>query len=155
MRILVVAILFLLPSVAFAQILFNEVTLSPTEERFIELYNSGDTDVDLTGWYIQRKTATGSTFGSLVASSKFENKIIKARGYFLIARSAFPFADISLDTLSLTESNTLIIKDSEREVIDQLAWGALDEGKSYQKTITGEWVTSARTPREENLGGSG
>ena len=73
MRILVVAILFLLPTVAFAQILFNEVTLSPTEERFIELYNSGDADVDLTGWYVQRKTATGSTFGSLVSSSKFEN----------------------------------------------------------------------------------
>lgn len=152
---LVVTLLFCAPSFVYAQVLFNEVELLPTEERFIELYNSGDTDVDLTGWYIQRKTATGNTFGSLVASSKFENKIIKAHGYFLIARSALPFADISLDTLSLTESNTLLIKDPEREVIDQLAWGALDEGKSYQKTATGEWVIAERTPREENLGASG
>ncbi|OHA78692.1 MAG: hypothetical protein A3B07_00365 [Candidatus Yonathbacteria bacterium RIFCSPLOWO2_01_FULL_43_27] len=150
MRILVVAILFLLPSVAFAQILFNEVTLSPTEERFIELYNSGDADVDLTGWYVQRKTATGSTFGSLVSSSKFENKIIPARGYFLISRSTLPYSDIVLDTLSLTESNTLHLKNPEREVVDQIAWETVSEGRSYQKLSTGEWVIGQSTPRAQN-----
>lgn len=153
MRILVVAILFLLPSFAFAQILFNEVALSPTDERFIELYNSGDADVDLTGWYIQRKTATGSTFGSLVSSTKFENSIITARGYFLISRSALSGSDIVLDTLSLTESNTLQLKNSEREIVDQLEWGTIAEGKSYQKLSTGEWVTGERTPHAQNREG--
>lgn len=153
MRILFVAILFLLPSLAFAQILFNEIALSPTDERFIELYNSGGTDVDLTGWYIQRKTATGSTFGSLVSSSKFENNIITAHGYFLISRSTLPYADITLDTLSLTESNTLHLKNPEREVIDQTEWGAIAEGKSYQKLSTGEWVIGERTPRTQNREG--
>lgn len=153
MRILVVAILFLLPSVAFAQILFNEVALSPTEERFIELHNSGDVDVDLTGCYIQRKTATGSTFGSLVSSSKFENKIIPAHGYFLISRSALSDSDIVLDTLSLTESNTLHLKNPEREIVDHVAWGTITEGKSYQKLSTGEWVTGERTPRAQNKEG--
>lgn len=150
MRVLFVTVLFLLPSLASAQILFNEIASSPAHERFIELYNSGDTDIDLTGWYIQRKTATGSTFGSLVASTKFENKIISAHGYFLIARSALPDADIILDTLSLTESNTLHLKNPEREIVDQIVWATIDEGKSYQKLSAGEWVVGQRTPRAQN-----
>lgn len=153
MRILFVAVLFLLPSLASAQILFNEIELLPTDERFVELYNSGDTDVVLTGWYIQRKTATGSTFGSLVSSSKFENKIISAHGYFLIARSAFSDADIVLDSLSLTESNALQLKNPEREIVDQIAWEAVSEGKSYQKLSSGEWVIWERTPRTQNKEG--
>lgn len=155
MRILFVAILFFLPSLTHAQILFSEIALSPTDERFIELYNSGSADVNLTGWYIQRKTATGSTFGSLVSSSKFENKIITAHGYFLISRSILPDSDIVLDTLSLTESNTLHLKNPEREVVDQVAWEAVSEGKSYQKLSSGEWVTGERTPRTQNREGGG
>jgi hypothetical protein len=150
MRTIFVVVLFIFPSFTYAQILFNEVELLPTEERFIELYNSGDVDVDLTGWYIQRKTATGSTFGSLVSSSKFENKIIPARGYFLISRSTLPYSDIVLDALSLTESNTLHLKNPEREVIDQIAWETVSEGRSYQKLSTGEWVIGQSTPRAQN-----
>ncbi len=154
MRTLSFVFLFLLPSLVHAQILFNEVTLVPTEERFIELYNSGDADVDLTGWYIQRKTATGSTFGSLVSSTKFENTTISAYGYFLIARSAFSDADIVLDTLSLTESNTLHLKNPEREIVDQVAWTTIPEEKSYQKLSTGEWAVGEKTPRAQNSGGA-
>ncbi len=153
MRILFVAVLSFLPFIASAQILFNEVELLPTDERFIELYNSGDTDVDLTGWYMQRKTATGGMFGSLVSSSKFENKIIASHGYFLISRSVFSGTDITLDTLSLTESNALQLKNSAREVVDQIAWEAVSEGKSYQKLSSGEWVIGERTPRTQNKEG--
>lgn len=153
MRTLFVVALFLFPPLVHAQILFNEIELLPAPERFIELYNSGDADVDLTGWYIQRKTATGSTFGSLVSSTKFENKIIDAHGYFLISRSDLSDSDIILDTLSLTESNTLQLKNPDREVVDQIEWGSIAEGKSYQKLSTGEWVIGERTPRVQNREG--
>jgi len=63
-------------NLARAGVIINEVQLSPTEERFIELYNPGGSSVELTGWYIQRKTETGSAFGSLVSKTYFENKAI-------------------------------------------------------------------------------
>ena len=66
-----------------ASVVINEVQVSPTEERFLELYNNGSSSIDLTDWYIQRKTATGSDFGSLVSKTYFQNKIIKTDGYFL------------------------------------------------------------------------
>ena len=66
-----------------ASVVINEIQISPTEGRFIELYNNGDSYVDLTNWYIQRKTASGA-FGSLVTKTNFENKSIGPNSFFLI-----------------------------------------------------------------------
>ena len=48
---LLFTIIFLFPNLAFADVFINEIQTYPTEERFIELYNTGDSSVDLTGWY--------------------------------------------------------------------------------------------------------
>ena len=106
-----------------AKILINEIQAYPTGERFIELYNPNSSAVNLTDWYIQRKTQTGSSFGSLVSKTYFENKIIDAYGYFLISRTSLENADIILDNLTITESNTIQIKNSNGEIIDKIGWG--------------------------------
>jgi hypothetical protein len=145
------AIFLITFSIANAQVVINEVQISPTGERFIELYNIGDSDIDLTDWYIQRKTATGSSFGSLVTSPNFENKIIKASGYFLISRSSIAGADIILDTMTLTEFNTVRLRDSKREDVDYIELGNINEEESYQRMLSGEWITASPTPGSANL----
>lgn len=104
-------------------ILISEIQIYPTGNRFIELYNPNDSPINLTGWYIQRKTQTGSNFASLVSKTNFENKIINARGYVLISRNASGEADIFLDNLTITESNVLQLKNSNGEIIDKVGWG--------------------------------
>lgn len=131
---------------AFAQVVITEVQIAPIDARFIELHNTSDADVDLTGWYIQRKTATGSSFNSLVTKTYFENKTIAAGGYFLISRGSISDADIVKGNLTLTESNTLRIRNSDGEDVDQVEWGSVEEGKSYQKTLSGSWIVAAPTP---------
>jgi len=64
---------------ASAEVVINEIQLAPAEARFIELHNTGQAAVNLTDWYIQRKTATGTEFGSSVSKTYFESKTI-ARG---------------------------------------------------------------------------
>ena len=148
-------------NLAYADVVINEIQLSPTGERFLELYNTADSVVDLTGWYIQRKTATGSNFGSLVSNPNFEGKTIGVHDYFIISRNSLSSSDIVLDSLTLTESNTIQIKNSNEEVVDKVGWGnASDcgnpcpsnppEGQSIQKTGTGSWVASAPTPGASN-----
>jgi hypothetical protein len=105
------------------KILINEVQAYPVENRFIELYNPNNSSVDLTSWYLQRKTQSGASFGSLVSKTYFEGKTINANGYFLISRNALTGADIILDDLTLTESNTIQIKNSNGEMVDKLGWG--------------------------------
>jgi len=147
-------------NLARAGVIINEVQLSPTEERFIELYNPGGSSVELTGWYIQRKTETGSAFGSLVSKTYFENKAINADDYFLISHDSIPNADIVLGSLTLTESNMIQLKNSNQEIVDKIGWGEASDcegacapnpatGKSIQK-MDDDWIVSASTPGEEN-----
>lgn len=149
MRIALIIFLFLFPYFASAAIFINEVQISPIKERFIELYNSDSSDVDLTGWYLQRKTATGGSFSSLVSSTQLAGKTIKAQSYFLISRSQLSNSDILAD-LTLTESNTIRIRDSKGKDVHQVEWGSLTEGKSYQRTTSNSWIISAPTPGVAN-----
>lgn len=145
-----------------ASVVINEVQISPTEGRFIELYNSGDNSIDLTNWYLQRKTATG-TFGSMVTKTNFEGKSIDANGYFLISKSGLTGADIVIDTLTLTESNTIQLKDGSGNVINKVGWGETNDcqnpcapnptsDQSISRTSNGEFAISTPTPREINGG---
>ena len=147
-------------SLAQAQITINEVQLSPTEERFLELYNTSNEPVDLTGWYIQRKTLEGTTFGSLVSKPNFEGKIIGANDYFVISRTSFSNSDVVLGTLTLTESNTIQIKNTAGEVVDLICWGENcstvsnpTEGKSIQKNGN-SWVVAGPTRGNANQSSS-
>ncbi len=154
MRYLVLLFFVFSYSTASAQVVINEIQISPIGERFIELYNSGSSDVDLTGWYIQRKTATGGSFSSFVSSTKFENKLIKAGGYFLISRSTLTNSDIIVDSVSLTESNTLRIRDSKGNDVDQSEWSSIDDGKSYQRKSNGGWGIAVPTPGTATIEGT-
>lgn len=113
-------------------IVINEIQINPIEQRFIELYNSNDKDVDLTGYYIQRKTATSDSWGSFVSSTKLEGKIIPANGYFLISRQLAD-SDILLD-ITLSDDNSLALKNSEREIVDKVGFGLANDFEIAQAT---------------------
>lgn len=143
---------FLFAHTAFAAVYLNEIQIAPTNERFIELYNSDNATVDLTGWYIQRKTATGNSFSSLVTSTELAGKIIRPNDYFLISRSQMSNSDVVVGDLTLTESNTVRMRDSKGKDIDQVAWGSIDAVKSYQRTSSDGWFMGAPTPGAVNAG---
>ncbi|MFA6257839.1 MAG: lamin tail domain-containing protein [Candidatus Paceibacterota bacterium] len=113
-------------NLAQASVVINEIKISPTEDRFIKLYNQDNAEVDLTNWYIQRKTQTGTSFTSLVTKTYFENKKINANGYFLISRAQMENSEIVVDNLTLTESNVIQLKNSSGEVVDKVCWGDVD-----------------------------
>jgi len=161
----IIGLLFSKFSFAEASILINEVGLYPTDGRFLELYNDSGSAVDLTDWYIQRKTATGSSFGSLVSKTNLEGKTINAHGYFVISKEAFSGSDVVLGTLTLTESNTIQIKNSAGDVVDKVGWGDSsdcqsscpsnpEDGKSIQRISDGSWIISTPTPGTENSSGA-
>lgn len=159
-------IFFLLVSFCFvrfahASVVINEVKINPVAERFIELYNSGSSSVDLTEWYIQRKTINGSDFTSLVTKTYFNGKSIASGGYFLISRSEMTNSDIVLGTLTLAESDTIQIKNTSQELVDKIGWGNSNdcgnicapnptEGNSIQKISDGSWIIASPTPRSLN-----
>lgn len=151
-KLLLLALIFFAQT-ASAQVVFNEVQISPTGDRFIELYNQSNNDIDLTGWYIQRKTITGSTFNSLVSSTQFKGKTIKANNYFVISRGQIQSSDMVVGDMTLTPSNTIRMRNANGEDVDQLTWTTISDGTSYQKSATNTWITGTPTPGASNTGG--
>ncbi|OGJ03594.1 hypothetical protein A3G06_02010 [Candidatus Nomurabacteria bacterium RIFCSPLOWO2_12_FULL_46_14] len=147
---------------ASAEVVINEIQLAPAEARFIELHNTGQAAVNLTDWYIQRKTATGTEFGSSVSKTYFESKTIAPGDYFLISRSPLPDSDIVLGDLTLTESNTIQIKKSAQEVVYKIGWGDSSEcggvcvanpgeGQSIGRNVDTSWaIIMTPTPGAAN-----
>jgi hypothetical protein len=161
--ILLVLLSFCFINFAHAGVIINEVKISPIAERFIELYNSGSSSVDLTDWYIQRKTINGSDFTSLITKTYFNGKSIASGGYFLISRSEMSNSDVVFGTLVLAESDTIQIKNASQEVVDKVGWGSSSdcggicapnptEGNSIQKISDGSWIIASPTPRSLNSG---
>ena len=105
-----------------SKILINEIQILPIENRFIELYNPNEIEINLTGWYLQRKTEKGSSWISCVSSTQFEGKTIQPKSHFLISRN-LENSEILLANLTLSENNSLVLKNSDREIVDLVGWG--------------------------------
>jgi len=113
------------------KVLISEIRLLPTSQRFIELYNPNDSDINLTGWDIQRRTATGSDFDFFVPKARFENRIIPAKSFLVIARENISQADIILPELALTNSNAIQLRNASNTIVDKVGWG---NASSFQGT---------------------
>jgi hypothetical protein len=134
-------------------ILISEIQISPIDQRFVELYNPNDTDIDLTNWYLQRKTATGFDYTSFVSKNNFKDKIILAKSYFLISRTNL-LADIFKDNLTLTKDNFFVLKNPNQDIFDEviLIGQNPDEGKSLCRNdfLNLNWEFCLPTPKTKN-----
>lgn len=126
----------------FALVVINEVqieTESNTNDEFIELYNNGNTEIDLTNFSIYKKTSSGSE-SSIVAKSRFENKKILANGILFLAREGEYTGSKTVDiywpnSYSLASNNTLTLyRDFDSKTIeDSVSWG---EVKTFKRSNT-------------------
>ena len=116
---------------------------SSATDEFVELYNPTESAIEISGWKLQYKSATGSTWydrGTLPA-----NTFIAAHGFFLITPSAYvgpPTADFTSAAwssgMAAAGGHERIIDASAVEV-DKVGWGtALDpEGGSVAPAHAG------------------
>ena len=135
-------------SIFYPKILISEAQID-LNQRFIELYNPTSEVVNLTGWYIQRKTKNALSWGSLVSSPNFEGKLIQPLGYFLIARASASVPDILVSDLTLSEDNAIALKNPNQDMSDKVGWGLAPEyeGIAAQNPLLGKslgrkWVTA-------------
>jgi len=118
---------FLVKGISLAQeppatILFSEVLMgSPTNasDEFIELFNASGSDIDLSGWQISYKSATGTTWYKKATIEP--GKVLAPNSYYLIA--TLIDADTKMSSGLAQTGGNLRITDSAGNVIDKLAWG--------------------------------
>ncbi len=121
--------------ISYPKILINEIKIADKDseneiivkDEFIELYNPNNFSVDLTNWYIQKKTKEGDSFNSLVTKSVLEGKLINPEDYFVIGNILSPVAStcdaLWADNYSLAKDNTIALKNPLGEIVDKVGWG--------------------------------
>jgi len=136
------------------QVVINEIawagTVADASDEWIELYNAGDSDVDLTGWTL---AAADATPDFVIAG---ENPIIVAHGFYLLERTSDTVvATITADKVYTggldNDGEALILFDAsgiQRDQIDCSAgWtaGAASSGEipysSMERGTDGTWHT--------------
>lgn len=126
--------------------------------EFIELYNAGDGALDLTGWAVKKKTASGAE-SALVAASRLEGKSIPPHRYFLLANEGGyagpPAADVlwaKSNTLAY-ENNSIVLYDAAGNAVEEVRWAEIPKGSSYARVLPdGQFAVAVPTPQNSSAG---
>ena len=125
-----------------AGIVFNEILPSPegadAEEEWLELKNTNNQEVDISGWKIQ------DIIGSTKTYIFPEGTKIKANDYLVLTRL------ISKITLNNSGDGLQLIQPNGN-ILDNVTYGKASLGQSYNR-IESDWAWSVTlTPRAKNI----
>ena len=146
----------------YPKILVSEVRVSgltDEKEEFVELYNPNNEAVDLTGWYLQKKTSGGSGWSTYASSNLFSGKSISASGYFLIARAGYYSTSADIFTaISVTDDNSFALKNPNGDISDKLGFGAAQDPELLPAINPGagqsagrKWLAADATEQETDI----
>ncbi|MCY1020638.1 lamin tail domain-containing protein [Pyxidicoccus sp. MSG2] len=108
-------------------------TTALSTDEFIELHNPTNSDVNIGGWLVQYKSATGAAYSGSVTIPP--GKVIKARGYFLVANTAFQGGSTTADvtySFDMSASTTAgghvrigpgLTTSTSDVAVDKVGWG--------------------------------
>lgn len=148
--------LFCAPALVSAEVVISEVAWMGTQrsanDEWMELYNTGDTAVDLTGW--QLTAADGSPAIALEGS-------IAPKSYFLLERTddtSVPsvVADLIYTGALGNDGEVLQLTEANGSVVDRVdgsdAWaiGGDNDTKATLSRSGRTWITAQATPGQEN-----
>ncbi len=124
-------------------------------DEFIELWNPGETDIDLTGWYIKKKSSSGAESG-LVAAARLEGARIPAHKRFLIANEGGYKGAVAPDakwatsnTLAYT-NNAIVLYAPDGTKKEEISWTEIPRNQSYARQESGNFEIAA--PSSQNSG---
>ncbi len=116
-----------------SHIIINEIQVAGenSNDEFVELFNPGDTPIDLERYKLTKKTKTGSTESTLVSTSKFSG-LIGAHGYFLISHPDYGEsidADLiySGSSYYISSDNTVLLYNENGDLLDKVGFGAASD----------------------------
>ncbi len=107
-----------------------------TTNEFIELYNPTNTNIDVTGWRLAKKTASASATEEDFVSN-FPAKTINAHGFLLIAHTDYDGVaipeDITYSENPFAGNNTLLLYDSSDVLVDKVGMGTAADVETAAK----------------------
>jgi len=111
----------------YSKILISEIQTgnsSDEKQEFVELYNSNNFVIDLTNWYLQRKTSNSSGWATYAPANLFSGKTIASKSYFVVSREGYYSGsnDVFTDN-PITTDNSFALKNPNGEISDKVGFG--------------------------------
>jgi len=133
-------IFFSWAGIASAEVVISRINLDPIGERFIELYNNSNLSQNLTDWSIKRKSSSGLEY-SLVSSTRLENKIIEANGYFLLTNESNYTGTLSSDatwakSYTFAKDNIILLYNQNDEIVNSFKVSTTSNDETSSNTDT-------------------
>lgn len=137
------------------QVVISEVqtgSATSANQEFIELYNQTDLPVDVTGWRLEYKSATGSAWSTKATLAGN----IQSYGFYLAATAGYIEASSTLGAgLAATGGHVRLvqpgIEDAPGQILDLLGWGTADTAEGGQPAPAPEAGLSTQRCLIENL----
>lgn len=153
---LVVALAFvLLPRMSSAAVLINEIAwmggVDSANDEWIELFNDGDSPVDVASWQLSDNTTLAIELSGVIAAGAYA--VLERTDDDSAAGPAFLIYSGALGN----DGRTLTLRRADGSIEDQVAggdgWTAVGGNNVTKHTAqltTGGWITAAPTPGREN-----
>lgn len=157
LTILIVTSLYLAPKSLAAtadHVVVSEIQVGGTTstDEFVELYNPTESAVDLSGWRVTKKTASGTEDQLIVTISSGS---IVSHGYFLLAHTDYdgaPTANVTYGTdSSVSASNTVLLYNNSDALVDKVGMGSAGD---YEGTGTASSPANDRSIERKANGSS-
>lgn len=144
-------------------------TVNSSSDEWIELYNTGSEEVDLTGWILE--STDGTPLIDITQKSLVLPPVLLPGGFFLLERTDdTTLPNIGADVIYVgalgNGGEKLVLKDSNGNIIDTVdgldnwkingsstSMGSNETKETAQK-IGNNWITATATPRLANNSGS-
>ena len=107
------------------QVLITEVQTGGTSsagEEFVEIYNITSQDIDISGWSLYYKSATGKTWTKKAVVG--ENVVLQGDDFWVF--SANLPGDIQFSSGFAQSGGNVQLRDAQGNTVDQFGWGSGD-----------------------------
>lgn len=135
-------------------VVLNEIYARPAagDREFIELYNNGNTSVDVSGWKISEISGTTEKFYT-ISTAAISNKANPVGGSTIIPAYGFITLNLSDGTALNNTGDTVKLYDGDSVLLDSHIYPSIATGKSVVRFPDGIgfWVDPDPTPGAANI----
>lgn len=135
-------VFLLFPKNVFAQVVINEFQLSPSGNQWVELYNNGEDDIDISGWIIDDNGGSSAYF--TIPSET----ILQSKKCISFESSQFNWNTASKDEVKLISSSGVETYSYQKSPGDNISIGRAIDGE-------GDLVVLSSESRDEYNAGGG